>query len=45
MGTHCHPHVEIVHGFDPYFFLPFEVLFAMPLGYIAGRLLAKLRSV
>ena len=27
-----------------YIFLPIEVLFVMPIGYIAGRLIAKLRS-
>ena len=27
-----------------YLFLPFYVLFAMPIGYVAGRLIAKLRS-
>jgi hypothetical protein len=27
-----------------YLFLPFEVLFAMPIGYVAGRLIARLRS-
>jgi hypothetical protein len=28
-----------------YIFLPVEVLFAMPLGYIAGRVIAKLRPL
>jgi hypothetical protein len=28
-----------------YIFLPFEVLVAMTIGYTAGRLVAKLRSV
>jgi len=27
-----------------YIFLPFEVLFVMPIGYVAGRLLVKLKA-